>query len=90
MNGGYFGWTNLMEQSKCTNKDFSIIKHSRNYSCKKMKKRIPGILHTKVDTIVYRMMLSSSNGLENNLWLYLSRNPQQKQSFSIKENLYVG
>lgn len=38
MNGGYFGWTNLMDHTKCTKKDFSIIKHSRNYICKKDEK----------------------------------------------------
>lgn len=55
-----------------------------------MKKRIPGILLTKVDTIVPIIMRSSANGLENNLWHYLSHKTQKKKYFSIKENLSVG
>lgn len=54
MNGGYFGWTNLNDLSKCYSTDLVIIKYylessqSVNYSCNEMKRGITNALLTKV------------------------------------------
>lgn len=70
--------------------DFSIIKYylesydSGKYRYTEMKKGIPDVLLTKVDIMVPGIMLSVSNNLENNHWVYLSHGSQLEQSFGIR------
>ena len=68
MNGGYFGWTNLNDLSKCYNTDLVITKYylessqSVNYSCMKMKTGISNALLTKVDIFMPRKQALASFG----------------------------
>ena len=67
-NGGYFGWTNLNDLSKCYNTDLVIIKYylessqSVNYSCMEMKRGMPNALLIKVDIFVLRKQAWASFG----------------------------
>lgn len=70
--------------------DFRIIKYflensySRSYFCMKRKRGIPDVILTKIAMIVPRKSQSVATCLENNLWLYLAHDSEQKQSFCIR------
>lgn len=98
MDGAYFGWTNLTDQSKHDNIDninLSMMRYSSEssdsgiYSCMRIEREIPDILLTKVDITTSRMMLFVANSLKNILWIYLVHISQQKQSSSYQRRLFI-